>query len=80
MQPKNTINLNQLSLDQTLKSPLKTWLKKIKKLTGFGKNLTWERFKPDGQPQRKLDVSKAKKEFKFVVKTGFDTGLKNTIN
>jgi GDP-L-fucose synthase len=35
--------------------------------------------KPDGQPRRSLDVSRALKEFGFKAKTSFDEGLKKTI-
>ena len=51
----------------------------IVKLTGFKGEVVWDASKPDGQPRRKLDVSKAKKEFGFVAKTDFQEGLKKTI-
>jgi nucleoside-diphosphate-sugar epimerase len=35
--------------------------------------------KPDGQPRRILDTSRAEKEFGFKAKTGFEDGLKKTI-
>jgi len=52
----------------------------IKKLTGFSGKIVWDKTKPDGQPRRMLDVSKAKKEFGFVAKTKFELGLKKTID
>jgi GDP-L-fucose synthase len=52
----------------------------IAKLTGFTGKIIWDKTKPDGQPRRKLDVSKAKKEFGFVSKVDFKTGLKKTID
>lgn len=36
--------------------------------------------KPDGQPRRKLDVSKAKKEFGVETKVSFEEGLKKTVD
>lgn len=51
----------------------------IKKFVGFKGKLAWDKSKPDGQPRRKLDVSKAKEEFGFVAKTNFQKGLKKTI-
>jgi GDP-L-fucose synthase len=51
----------------------------ISKLTGFKGKIKWNRSKPDGQPRRKLDVSRAKKEFGFVAQVGFQQGLKQTI-
>ncbi len=51
----------------------------IAKLTGFKGKIAWDTTKPDGQPRRGLDVSRAKKEFGFGAKTTLDTGLKKTI-
>lgn len=51
----------------------------IKKHTGYKGNIVWDKSKPDGQPRRMLDVTRAKKEFGFSAKTSFDNGLKNTI-
>lgn len=58
---------------------IKELVKKIVKLTGFKGEIRWDSSKPDGQPRRCLDVSKAKKLFGFEAKTDFDTGLKQTI-
>ena len=52
----------------------------IAKQAGFTGKITWDTTKPNGQPRRKLDVSRAKKEFGFTAKTTFDEGLKNTIS
>jgi len=52
----------------------------IKKLSGFKGSIVWDKSKPDGQPRRKLDVSRAEKEFGFRSKTTFEEGLKNTID
>ena len=52
----------------------------IKKYTGYKGSIVWDKTKPDGQPRRMLDVSRAKKEFGFSAKTSFETGLKETIN
>lgn len=51
----------------------------ITKLIGFKGNILWDKTKPDGQPRRMLDVSKAEKEFGFKAKTGLEEGLKKTI-
>ena len=51
----------------------------IKKLTGFKGKIVWDKSKPDGQPRRMLDVSKARKEFGFSAETKFEEGLKETI-
>jgi GDP-L-fucose synthase len=52
----------------------------ITKLTGFDGKIIWDKTKPDGQPRRVLDVSKAKKEFEFRAKTNLEEGLKKTID
>ncbi|KKK88640.1 hypothetical protein LCGC14_2741140, partial [marine sediment metagenome] len=36
--------------------------------------------KPDGQPRRMLDVSRAEKEFEFKAKIPFQEGLRKTID
>jgi GDP-L-fucose synthase len=51
----------------------------IAKLAGFQGKITWDSTKPDGQPRRCLDVSRAKQEFGFVAQTPFEEGLKKTI-
>lgn len=51
----------------------------IAKLTDFQGEIIWDSSKPDGQPRRKLDVSKAKTEFGFEAKTEFKEGLTKTI-
>ena len=51
----------------------------IASLTGFKGRLTFDRTKPDGQPRRSLDVSRAKNSFGFAATTDFATGLKRTI-
>jgi GDP-L-fucose synthase len=52
----------------------------IAKLTGFTGKILWDSTKPDGQPKRRLDTTRAEKEFGFKAKTGFETGLKKTID
>ena len=51
----------------------------IKKYIGYQGRIVWDRSKPDGQPRRKVDTSKAKREFGFIAKTDFQVGLKKTI-
>jgi len=52
----------------------------IAKLTGFKDEIIWDNSKPDGQPRRMLDTSKAQKEFGFKANTPFEEGLKKTID
>lgn len=51
----------------------------IKKYVAYEGKIVFDHTKPDGQPRRKLDVSRAKKEFNFLSEVGFETGLKTTI-
>jgi GDP-L-fucose synthase len=51
----------------------------IAKLTGFGGKIVWDASKPDGQPRRMLDTSRATTAFGFVAKTPFEDGLRKTI-
>jgi GDP-L-fucose synthase len=53
---------------------------KIAELAGFAGEIRWDPSKPDGQPRRCLDVSRAKKYFGFKAQTSFDEGLKATID
>jgi len=52
----------------------------IAELTGFKGKLVWNSDKPDGQPRRCLDVSRAEREFGFRAKTDFRDGLRRTID
>ncbi|MFA5150002.1 MAG: GDP-L-fucose synthase [Candidatus Omnitrophota bacterium] len=58
---------------------IKDLVKLIVKLTGFKGKVMWDKSKPDGQPRRCLDLSKAKKEFSFAVKIPLKEGLARTI-
>ncbi len=58
---------------------IKELAEKIARLTGFDGELRWDPSKPDGQPRRRLDVSRAKKLFGFEAKMPFEDGLKATI-
>lgn len=51
----------------------------IRRLTGYKGKIVWDRTKPDGQPRRKLDTLRAKREFGFTAKISFEQGLKKTI-
>jgi GDP-L-fucose synthase len=52
----------------------------IAKLTGFKGKINWDKTKPDGQPRRMLDTTKAEKEFDFIAKTDLNKGLINKID
>lgn len=52
----------------------------ICKQMGFSGGVLWNTAKPDGQPRRLLDVTRAEQEFGFKAKTKFVEGLKKTID
>jgi GDP-L-fucose synthase len=51
----------------------------VAELTGFNGRLTFDRTKPDGQPRRSLDVTRARNSFGFSATTDFRSGLRRTI-
>ena len=52
---------------------------KIRALTGYAGELRWDASKPDGQPRRSLDVTRARSAFGFTAQTSFSEGLEATI-
>jgi len=59
---------------------IKNLVKLICQSLDFKGKVIWDKSKPNGQPKRKLDISKAQKEFGFKAKKEFKEGLKETIN
>ncbi len=58
---------------------IKDLVNKIVGITGFKGGIVWDTSKPDGQPRRMLDTSRAERLFGFKAGTHFDEGLKRTI-
>jgi GDP-L-fucose synthase len=52
----------------------------IARLTGFDGEIVWDPSKPNGQPRRALDVSRAEKYFGFRAQMPFEEGLRRTID
>ena len=52
----------------------------IARLMDFKGEIRWDKTKPDGQPRRSLDISRAQKEFGFKAQVGFEEGLRRTID
>ncbi len=59
---------------------IKDLAKKVASLCGFEGMIEWDGTKPDGQPRRCLDTSRAFTEFGFKATTSFDEGLKKTVD
>lgn len=68
-----------VNLGSDFEITIKDLVELIAKLTGFKGKIIWDTSKPDGQPRRRLDVSKAEREFGFRARTPFEEGLKKTI-
>jgi GDP-L-fucose synthase len=55
-------------------------IEKMAKLLGYTGKITWDTSKPNGQPRRLLDVSRAKEKFGFAAEVSLDVGLRRTID
>jgi len=60
--------------------PIRTIVEVIAKLTGYTGAIVWNSDRPDGQPKRCLDVTKAKERFGFEARVGLEDGLRRTID
>ncbi len=69
-----------VNLGSGMEISIKKLITLICKLMNYRGKIKWDKTKPDGQPRRRLDVSKAKKEFGFKANIGFEEGLKQTIS
>ncbi len=68
-----------VNLGSGMEISIKELVELLVDLMNFDGDIEWDTSKPDGQPRRKLDVSKAKKEFGFEAQTKFEEGLEKTI-
>lgn len=59
---------------------IKDLAEKITDLTGYRGEIIWNRDKPNGQPRRALDITRAYDKFGFRAKVDFNEGLKATID
>ncbi|MBY0293958.1 GDP-L-fucose synthase [Patescibacteria group bacterium] len=67
-----------VNLGSGMEISIKDLTETICRLMGYTGEIRWDTSKPDGQPRRALDVSRAK-EFGFTASVDFETGLKETI-
>jgi GDP-L-fucose synthase len=68
-----------VNLGSSFEISIKDLLETIVRLTGFEGEIQWDTTKPNGQPRRKLDVTRAKERFGFESRTSFEEGLMKTI-
>ena len=60
--------------------PIKELAELIGDLTGYTGEIVWDPTKPDGQPRRRVDTTKAKELFGFEGRTSLEDGLRTTID
>jgi nucleoside-diphosphate-sugar epimerase len=68
-----------INLGASFEITIKELAELIVRLTGFRGTLAWDASKPDGQPRRCLDTSRAKQLLNWQAQVGFEEGLKKTI-
>lgn len=68
-----------INLGASFEITIKDLVELVVKLTGFKGAITWDATKPDGQPRRCLDTSRAKKLLDWQAQVGLEEGLKRTI-
>lgn len=68
-----------VNLGSAFEISIKDLTETIARLCGFEGKISWDTSKPNGQPRRKLDTSRAKELFGFKARTTFEEGLKRTI-
>ncbi|PYQ27439.1 MAG: GDP-fucose synthetase [Acidobacteria bacterium] len=59
--------------------PIRELAERVARATGYHGRVTWDTTKPNGQPRRALDVSRAEREFGFRAETPFEEGLRRTV-
>ncbi len=69
-----------VNLGAGMEISIKDLAETIARLTGFEGRLVWDTSKPNGQPRRALDVSRAEKFFGFRAQMSFEEGLRRTID
>ncbi len=68
-----------VNLGSGMEISIKDLVHLIAQLTGFEGKIVWDESKPDGQPRRRLDTSRADESFGFRASVGFEEGMKRTI-
>jgi GDP-L-fucose synthase len=68
-----------VNIGSRMEISIKDLIETICRLMDFHGEIYWDKTKPDGQPRRCLDVSRAEREFGFRAATDFEEGLRRTI-
>jgi GDP-L-fucose synthase len=80
MAAQNYNGSEPVNLGTNYEISIKNLVQLICDLMGFEGEIVWETDKPNGQPRRCLDTSRAKEAFGFTAQMEFKQGLKNTID
>lgn len=68
-----------VNLGSGMEISIRDLVETIARLTGYQGDIVWDASKPNGQPRRQLDVSRAEQLFGFRARTSFEEGLRRTI-
>ncbi|MDL0131099.1 GDP-L-fucose synthase [Halobacterium salinarum] len=68
-----------VNLGSGMEISIRNLVETIAEYTGFGGDIEWDTSKPDGQPRRRLDISRARKRFSWEATTDFAEGLDRTV-
>ncbi|MEE9604996.1 MAG: NAD-dependent epimerase/dehydratase family protein, partial [Candidatus Scalindua sp.] len=68
-----------INLGASFEISIRDLVQLIVRFVGFMGKIVWDNSKPDGQPRRMLDVTRAEREIGFKAKTSFEEGLKKTV-
>jgi GDP-L-fucose synthase len=68
-----------VNLGSGMEISIKDLTRTIARHVGFSGEIRWDTSKPNGQPRRQLDVSRAQREFSFKARTSFEEGLRRTV-
>ncbi len=71
---------NPVNIGSSFEISIKNLAQTIKKIVGYTGKIFFDTTKPDGQPRRKLDTTRAKNEFGFEASTDFYQALQETIS
>ena len=71
-EPLNLGNNREVTIRETVET--------IARIVGFTGALVWDSSKPDGQPRRRVDASRAERELGWHASTKFEDGLRNTVD
>ena len=68
-----------VNLGANREMPIRELVDHVVEATGYTGKVVWDETKPDGQPRRSVDASRAAKEFGFEARTEFPVGLARTV-